>query len=350
MSGAALPRPPLVVALDVGGTRIKGALAGAAGELGPVAVRPTGREEGPAAALERVLAFARDLVAEAEAAWGPGAVAGVGVAVPGLVDEGAGVVRAAANLGWQQVPLRDLLADHLGLPVALAHDVRAAALAEGRLGAARGCRDYLFVSLGTGIGAAVVLGGVAYTGAHGSGGEFGHMAVNPAGPRCACGQVGCLEAVAAAPALVRRYRELAAGGAAPTGGGGAAGAAGVAASGDAPHELDARTVVERAAAGDPAARQAWAEAVGALAQALASYVALLDPERVVIGGGMAAAGHRLLAPLRQALAERLRLFPVPDLVPAALGDAAGCHGAALRAWERLAPAAAPAPPAGAPGA
>jgi glucokinase len=290
-------RAGAVAAVDLGGTAMKGAVSRAPGELGPVESRPTGREAGPEAVLGRLEDFLAELIGEA--------VEAVGVAVPGLVDDAAGVARNAVNLGWHDVPLRDRLAARLGLPVAVGHDVRAAALAEGELGAARGCRDWLLVTLGTGVGAAVMLGGRPYAGAHGNGGELGHMVVDPDGPPCNCGNRGCVESFASAAAIERRY------------GGGA-------------------TAKEIAAGGDEKARRVWAEAVEALAAGLAAFVVTMDPERIVIGGGLASAGEALFAPLTDALGERVVLGEAPPVVPAALGSDAGCHGAALLAREATA--------------
>lgn len=299
MSGA-------VAAVDLGGTAMKGAVSPAPGSLGPVESRPTGRDEGPEAVLGRLEAFLADLARSSgptgPAPSDPHSVAAIGVAVPGLVDEAAGVARNAVNLGWHDVPLRERLSARLGLPVAVGHDVRAAALAEGQLGAARGCADWLLVTLGTGVGAAVMLGGRPYAGAHGIGGELGHLVVDPDGPPCNCGNRGCVESYASAAAIERRY-------------GGGAGAE------------------EIAAGGDAKAREVWAEAVGWLAAGLAAFVVTMDPERIVIGGGLADAGAALFEPLEAALAERLVLGDAPPVVPAALGSQAGCHGAAILARE-----------------
>ena len=276
-----------VAAIDLGGTGMKGGVAREPGELVHAETRPTGREDGADAVLGRLAEFAADLAAAEP-------VRAVGVAVPGLVDEAEGRAVVSVNLGWRDVALRDRLQAELGLPVAVAHDVRAAALAEGELGAARGCRDWLLVTLGTGVGAAVVLGGVPYGGAHGAGGELGHLVVVPDGPECACGARGCVEALASAGAIERRA---------------------------------GRPVQEAIADGDPV----WREAIDALAAGLAAYAVVMDPERIVVGGGLAAAGDALFEPLADALAARLTFTPAPPLVPAALGPDAGCHGAAIAA-------------------
>jgi glucokinase len=305
---ATQPRPPgravsrTVAAIDLGGTAMKGAVSPELGALEHAESRPTGREDGPEAVLDRLARFAEDL---AGALGQP--VGAVGVAVPGLVDEAAGVARASVNLGWRDVPLRERLRQRLGVPVAVAHDVRAAARAEAAIGAARGCEDWLLVTLGTGVGAAVVIGGRPFGGAHGTGGELGHVVVAPDGPACGCGARGCVESLASAGAVERRF------------------GAGV----------SARDVVERAAPGEPAAARVWRDAVEALAAGLAAYVVVMDPERIVVGGGLADAGAALFDPLARALKRRLTFVAAPPVVPAALGPDAGCHGAAIVAREAV---------------
>jgi glucokinase len=235
--------------------------------------------------------------------------AAVGVAVPGLVRDADGVVLEATNLGWRDVPIRELISGRVGVPVAVLHDVRAAGLAEGLMGAARGCRDYVLLTVGTGIGAAVVIGGAPYTGAHGMGGELGHVVVDPHGPECGCGGRGCLEALASAGHVAARY-----------GGDGAASAS-------------AEEVAARAVAGEELAASVWAEAVDALALAIVNYATLLDPEVAVVGGGMAEAGDDLFVPLREKVAAYTRFGDPCPVVPAALGEEAGRHGAAIAAWR-----------------
>ncbi|GAA4890457.1 hypothetical protein GCM10023237_05080 [Streptomyces coeruleoprunus] len=244
----------------------------------------------------------------------PAAVA-AGIVVPGLVDEDAGVCVRAANLGWRDVPVRDWLAEHLDLPVAFGHDVRAGGLAEARAGAGQGCADFLFVPVGTGIAAAVFTGGRprALTGGHGRAGELGHVVVRPRGDRCRCGARGCLETVASASAIARRYARA-------TG----------------RYGTTAAEVQGRAAAGDPTAAALWSEAVEALADALSTAITLYDPARVVIGGGMSRAGDSFLRPLRAALAAHLTFQAAPEVVEARLGDLAGCTGAAYLARDLVA--------------
>jgi glucokinase len=233
-----------------------------------------------------------------------------GVVVPGIVDEERGIAIDASNIGWHDVPLRTLLQERLGLPVYLGHDVRAGALAEARRGAARGHRTFAFLPIGTGIGGAWVIDGRPYSGAHYAAAEVGHIIVRPGGDRCVCGRVGCLETLASASSIARRYGALS--------GQEVAGAADVA---------------ELVKSGDAVAARVWDDATGALADALLTVSTLLDPESIVLGGGLSHAGDLLLGPLRQRLADLSSPFSFPPLVHASLGDEAGCMGAALYALD-----------------
>ncbi|MEV5405688.1 ROK family protein [Streptomyces albidoflavus] len=302
-----------VIALDVGGTGMKAALVGPDGELLHEARRDTGRDRGPDAVVASILDFADALRARGLAEFGEQAAA-AGVAVPGIVDTEKGVAVYAANLGWSDVPLRDMLTARLGgTPVALGHDVRTGGLAEGRIGAGRGADRFLFMPLGTGIAGAIGINGVIEPGAHGSAGEIGHVVIRPGGIPCGCGQRGCLERLASASAVSLAWAE---------------------ASGD--PEADAADCARAVAAGDPRAVAVWQEAVDALADGLVMAVTLLDPRTLIIGGGLAEAGETLFTPLRAAVEERVTFQKLPTIVPAALGDTAGCLGAGLLAWDLLA--------------
>ncbi|MEV4333222.1 ROK family protein [Streptomyces sp. NPDC049597] len=302
-----------VIALDVGGTGMKAALVGADGTLLHEARRPTGRARGADAVVASVLDFAADLRAHGQARLGRPAEA-AGLAVPGIVDAERGIAVYAANLGWRDVPLRDLLAERLGgVPVALGHDVRTGGLAEGRIGAGRGTDRFLFVPLGTGIAGAIGIDGAIEAGAHGCAGEIGHVVVRPGGPECGCGRRGCLETLASASAVSRAW---------------------AAASGD--PGADAADCAKAVESGDPAALRVWQDAVDALADGLVTALTLLDPRTLIIGGGLAEAGETLFTPLRAAVEERVTFQRLPDIVPAALGDTAGCLGAGLLAWDLLA--------------
>ncbi|GAA5007831.1 ROK family protein [Streptomyces siamensis] len=302
-----------VIALDVGGTGMKAALVGADGELLHQARRATGRERGPEAVVESILGFAAELRAHGEEQFGEPAVA-AGVAVPGIVDADNGIAAYSANLGWRDVPLRRLLGDRLGgVPVALGHDVRTGGLAEGRIGAGQGADRFFFVPLGTGIAGAIGIDGGVEEGAHGFAGEIGHIVVRPGGTPCPCGQRGCLERFASAAAVSQAWAEAS----------------------DDP-SADAAGCAKAVEAGDARAVAVWQEAVDALADGLVTALTLLDPRTLIIGGGLAEAGETLFTPLRAAVEQRVTFQKLPSIVPAALGDTAGCLGAGLLAWDLLA--------------
>jgi len=293
---------PEVIAVDVGGTSIRAAAIDIDGELRRERVRETPAADGPDAVVAAVRAAARELA-------GPDVVA-AGVVVPGVVDTAAGIARYATNLGWRDVPLRDLLTADLGVPVVVEHDVRAAGRAELAFGSARGAGDCLLVWLGTGIAGVVVADGRILDGAKRMAGEIGHVPVWPDGEPCACGQRGCTEVYASAAGIARRYL--------------------------------ARTGVRLAAAEiatrlhtDPAATAVWAEAVDALGLALASGTLLLDPAVIVLGGGLAGAGAALREPVAAALAARLAWRAAPEVRTSPLAGRAGLLGAGLIAWEAI---------------
>lgn len=297
-----------VLSIDLGGTGIKGEvlLAGGATDGEPSPVLASARVDTPRGPAEEVLAevvrLGRALLDRVSPDQRPSAA---GVAVPGLLDPVAGVGRFSANLGWRDAPVARIIAPGLGLPVTLVHDVAAAGLAEHRLGAGRGLDDVVVVVIGTGVAASVVAAGRVVTGGIGQAGELGHLMAVPGGPPCGCGRSGCVEALASAGAIARRYTD----------------ATGIAVSG-------ALDVVHRLGS-DMEADRVWAEALSALADALLATCALLAPSRIVVGGGLAGAGQALLGPLRTILRERATVEAVPAVVPATLGGRAGIEGAAL---------------------
>ena len=295
-----------LIAIDVGGTGVKCALVDPADfTVRHTERHPTHAERGPDAVVDHILDIATGLAARATQRGTPAQAAGV--VVPGIIDETRGVAVYSANLGWREVPLAALLARRLGLPTRLGHDVRAGGLAEAEFGAGRGVTQSLFVPIGTGIAAAHVVAGRAFAGAHGAACELGHVVVRPQGRPCGCGRRGCLEAEASAKAVATRYTER---------------------TGD---TATAAEVAARAAAGEPAATAVWHQTIDALADGLLTAITLFDPERIVLGGGLAEAGDHLLAPLGEAIQARRTFETVPSLVRAALGDQAGCLGAALLA-------------------
>jgi glucokinase len=297
-----------VVALDVGGTTIKGAVVDDHGTVLSRLRRPTPtRDHAPDEILAAILATVDELTAAAPPNVGVGAV---GLVVTGIVDERRGMAVHSENVGWRDMPVRSLVEQATRLPVGFGHDVRAGALAEWRLGAGRGLEDLVFVPIGTGVSAGIIVQGRLISGG-GHAGEIGHVDVGH-GESCPCGGRGCVEAVASAAAVARRYAAISG---RPVAG--------------------AREVAERMVGGDPAARQVWTDATEALALALAWVSVVVAPQAVLLGGGLARAGSLLFEPVRQGLAGHLGVVRQPQLVPAALQDEAGCLGAALLAWEVL---------------
>jgi glucokinase len=233
-----------------------------------------------------------------------------------VIDGEAGVAHFAANIGWKDLDLREQIQTVLDVPVAVSHDAAAAAMAEATLGVAVGVRDFLFLAIGTGIGGSLVLDGAPYVGAHGLAGELGHVPIDPRGELCGCGERGCLETVASAASISRRYearrpRQSAA------------------------SQPTASEVLQRAELGDPDAAAVRDDAVAALASALTTLQRMLDVELVVIGGGLSAAASALLGPLEVAMEARARFGPPPRLEVSLLGSEAGCLGAAVTAWRLL---------------
>jgi glucokinase len=295
----------LALAVDVGGTTIKAELVDGEGRVVASEQRPTprGRE-----AREAVAEVGRTLLEQRPDA----PVVGAGVVVPGLVNREAGVATYSANIGWRDLELVRSLGAEWRLPVRIANDVASGGVAEHRLGAGVGTEDLAFVPIGTGIAASIVSGGHLLTGHRGETAEIGHVAVRP-GVRCACGRDGCLEAIASAAAIARRYTGL---------------------SGN--HVPGARDVAARLST-DAVAREVWQDAVEALADALGILSLVVGPALVVIGGGLSRAGEALLDPLRVALRERATVVHPADVTASALGDRGGVIGAALLARDGWAP-------------
>lgn len=337
-----------VVAVDVGGTTVKGmlrigdvvldrAVVPTFGTVGPAdgtvsgtatagtatagtATAGAAMADGPSTggtavgdlaaggpALAAVVAVVDRLAAAATGAGHP--LAAIGLCTPGVVDSAAGTVVVAVNLDWHDLPIADLLRERYGVPVAVAHDARAAATAEiaARTAAGRDVTEMVFIPIGTGISASLVVDGRLVVGAAGGAGEVGHVCVRPGGEPCTCGQRGCVEAYASARNIRRRYR--AAGG-----------------------TIDGATdEIVAAVDTDPVAAAVWADAVDALAAGVAILSAVLDPAVVVIGGGLGESGERLLAPLRTAVDARLGWRPSPRIEQSLAGAGAGLAGAALLA-------------------
>jgi glucokinase len=300
-----------IVAVDVGGTLTKIAYADPTGSLTGLARLSTQMAEGGAGLVSWLAATIRRWADQRRDAR----CLGYSAVAPGIVDTARGTVRAAPNVDWVDVPLRDQLSELTGLQGVVAHDVRSAGLAEWRLGSGLGADNLLFLSLGTGIAGAMVVDGRMLE-AGGYAGEIGHTRVAAAGDaRCACGQVGCLETLASAAGVARTYARL-------------AGSA---------EWIEAHRVADRARSGDPDAQRAFDLAAAALTQALTNYVTLLGPELIVIGGGLSGAADLFLPQVLDAMTTAMSFQRLPRMVTATLGADAGVIGAGLVGWELIKP-------------
>jgi glucokinase len=295
-----------VIAVDVGGTTIKAAAVDSEGRVLDEVACPTPVTRGSEAVVGELLAVIAGLVSRAGAS-----VRAIAVVVPGIVDSPDGRAVFSANVGFRDVAVRDVIQSAFGLPTLLEHDVRAAGVAERTLGIAQGVDNYLLAVIGTGIAAVICAGGQPVVGARGVAGELGHVPVRPGGEPCPCGQRGCLERYASASAIARRYAEL----------GGTS-------------ELSAREVAVRRGS-DPAAERAWREATEALAIAFATCTMLLDPEMIVLAGGLSAAEGDLVAPVEAELAARVAWREPPSVRLSQLGARAGLMGAAVLGWRLI---------------
>jgi glucokinase len=307
---------PLAIGVDIGGTKVAAGVVDDQGRVIDSTRRPT-----PGSDVARTEAVIAEVVNELSARH---QVSAVGIGAAGWIANDLATVLFSPHLAWRDEPLRDALAEAIGVPVVVENDANAAAWAEYRYGAARGARVAVMVTMGTGIGGGLVVDGVLYRGAYGVGCEYGHMCVVPDGRRCACGNRGCWEMYASGRALARDARELA--DVSPVG----AHRLMTLADGDL-NQLTGPLVTEAAREGDPAAVEIYTAMGRWLGRGLANLAAVIDPTVFVIGGGVSEAGDLLLGPARQAFRESLtgRGFrPAADILLAELGPQAGLVGAA----------------------
>jgi glucokinase len=317
------PKPtvqPQAVGIDIGGTKIAAGVVTGDGTVLDRTRVPTPPDD-EAATLAALGEVVDQLLAR-----NPG-VEAIGLGAAGLVEWPGGNARWAPHNTYRRLELRRLLHERTGLPTVVDNDANAAAWAEARFGAGAGSDDLVLVTVGTGIGGGLVLGGRLYHGVHGFAGELGHLIVDPAGDLCACGNSGCLEAMASGSTLGRLGREAAA--ADP--GGRMATLAGR------PGLVTGEVVFAAAAEGDKAALALFERVGHWLGVGIASLVTIFDPDLVVVGGGVAATGELLLAPARASFERYVHARAhrdLPPVVPARLGADAGLVGAATLALAR----------------
>ncbi|HET7660836.1 MAG TPA: ROK family glucokinase [Oryzihumus sp.] len=311
------------IGLDIGGTKIAGGLVSPTGTI-----LARGRRVTPAHDPDRIAVEVADLVRELS----DGAdVTGVGVACAGFIDATGSTVLFAPNLAWRDEPLKRRLQATIDLPVIIDNDANAAAWGEFRFGAARDVDDMVLITVGTGIGGGVVTGGHLLRGAYGIAAELGHMRVVPDGIRCGCGNRGCWEMYASGNALVREARELVRSGTPH------AARLSELCAGD-PDKLSGHDITSAAAQGDPAAVELLADLGRWIGEGAASVTAILDPELIVLGGGVADAGALLLDPAQAAFRRQLTgrgHRPEARFAVASLGNDAGIIGAAALVAEAV---------------
>jgi len=315
-----------VIGVDLGGSKLLAGAVDPALNVHHRAIRPA-RGTGQSAVLDAVVGAVAEVRDAIEGA--SGRVEAVGFGIPCLIDQRHGVAVMAVNLPLVGVPFGDLMTERLGLPVFVDNDANTAMLAEWRYGAALGARDAAMLTLGTGIGGGLVVGGALQRGSQGAGAELGHMVVQAGGPRCQgnCPNRGCLEAMCSGTALAREALRMAR--ERPDSGLGRAFAGG--------GEINGALVTELAHDGDAAAIDAIALIGRWLGVGISNLVNMLNPDVVIVGGGVIAAGELLLEPARAEVAERA-LSPSKEhvrILPARFGAESGMLGAAALALDGI---------------
>jgi glucokinase len=300
-----------VLALDIGGTKLAAGVVDSSGVSHSFLVEPSQADEGPDATLDRLFDLGRRAVAESKVEWPE--IGAVGIGCGGPLDSERGILIAPPHLpGWRNVPVSELALRAYERPVTLENDATAAAAGEHRWGAGAGTDNMVYLTISTGVGGGVVIGGNLYRGAAGNGGELGHVTVDWHGRICrGCGRRGCLEAYVSGTSIAERAREAG---------------------------FDVETAEEVAAAaraGDELAGRVWDETVEALACGLTSIVNLFEPELVVLGGGVVRSGEQLLGPVREAV-RAMAIGPAASakVVATAFGDRVGVVGAAAVVYDR----------------
>lgn len=325
MPKAQEPKLP-VLAIDLGGTKI---LAGIISDTGEMLAREytlTLAGEGLESVINRLGAAIAHLLSHKNISLSQIGV--ISIAAAGVIDTRKGVITASPHLpGWINVPLRHLIEEKFKLKVFLLNDANAAALGEHRFGAGKGANNLIYLTVSTGIGGGIIIDGQLYSGSSGGAGEIGHMTIDVNGPKCKCGNVGCLEMLASGTAIaagaIMRIR-------------GGESSALIEMVGGKREDITAEKVAVAAQQGDSLALDVIATAAGYLGVGIVNLVNIFNPDVVIIGGGVAKMGDRLFSPLRQVV--RVRAFPLlaqaVRILPARLGDDAGVIGAAVFAFEQ----------------
>lgn len=310
------------IGIDVGGTNVKIALVDKSGKIIYSNSVPTYAKMGYEYTVNNIKQAIKDLMKETNTSAKD--IDGIGFDFPGQVDYKTGVVKLAPNIpGWVNVPIAQMIEEEFHIPTRIDNDVRCAALGEMKFGAGQGCENFVCITVGTGIGSGLVVNGQLVRGASNAAGEIGHIKLQMKdGLICGCGDTGCLEAYASGPSIVAMAQDYIKGGkstkfremAAAEGG-----------------EITPYMVAKAAEAGDPVAKRIFAIVGEYIGIGLTSVINLLNPEKVIIGGGVAEAGDLLLEPIRKTIKERAMVVAgsAVEIVPAQLGNSAGVIGASM---------------------
>lgn len=315
-----------VLAIDIGGTKIITALISDKGEMIAREYCPTLADEGPQSVIDRMLASVDHLLGLRNI--DSSQLHSLSLASAGIIDMEKGIVTLSPNLpGWRDILLRSIVEERVGTKTFLLNDANAAALAEHRLGAGRGTSNLIFITVSTGIGGGIIIDDRLYFGASGGAGEIGHTTIDVNGPKCVCGNVGCLEVLASGTALAgEAIRRI---------GDGEKSSLTEMVEGKI-ENITAEKVALAAQGGDSLALEVITRTAEYLGVGMVNLVHLFNPEIIVVGGGVSKMGDLLLEPVRQVVRERAfpRLAQDVRIVPARLGDDAGVFGAAIFAFEQ----------------
>ena len=308
------------IGLDVGGTTFKAGVVTEDGRIVHKDAMPTGIERPYQEIIADMAALCKKVAADAGIEMSE--IKSIGVGVPGLFDNKTGMIPFCTNLGWHDIPFVAEMKKHLDTPVYGDNDATVAGLAESVAGVSAGIKDSVFLTLGTGVGGGIIIDGKPYSGAHGCGSEIGHMMIKMGGELCTCGNYGCFERYASATAIIREARKAIV--EYPE-------SSMLAACGGDPEKLNAKIVIDAAKAGDAAAKAVFGGYVQALAVGIINIINMLDPEVIVLGGGVSAAGEFLINAVREAVKPMVffKTMPYARIELAQLGNDAGIIGAAM---------------------
>ena len=308
------------IGVDLGGTGIKAGVVNEKGEILSKGSTPTMAERPYQAVIADIATLCRTVAADANIAIEE--IEAIGVGVPGICDPKTGVIPKCTNLGWFDVPFVSELQSHIAKPVIVDNDATVAGFAEYIAGVSAGTHSSVFVTLGTGVGGGIIINGRPYSGAHGVGSEIGHMNIAMGGELCSCGNRGCFERYASATSIIRDARRADAEN--PV-------SAIMEKCGGDVEKINAKIVIDAAKEGDAVAKEVFDGYVNGLAHGLVNLINVIDPEVIVLGGGVSMAGEFLLNAVREAMKPLIffKSMPYADVKLATLGADAGIIGAAM---------------------